>query len=186
MFFEVLPEIDYKFDKRDIRKVENIVISVDPIESVYDLSYFDSMVLGEQTPEELSHELYGDTQYYWTLLYVNKIVNPYIDWVMSRSSLDEYCEIKYGSAEAVLEPREFVNITTKLIAVGVEHEKLLKEYNDTNVVPLGFNLITNYEYEQRINDEKRYVYYVPPQSLVNFVDRFQTALRTNVNEVRRY
>ena len=54
MFFEVLPEIDYKFDKRDIRKVENIVISVDPIESVYDLSYFDNMVLGEQTPEELT------------------------------------------------------------------------------------------------------------------------------------
>lgn len=184
MFFEILPEIDYKFEKKDIRKVENIVLAVDPVDSVYDLTYFDSMVLGEQTPEELSNELYQDTQYYWVLLYVNKIVNPYTDWVMSRSSLDEYCIRKYGGEENTLKPKEFINLITKLVAVGVEHDKLQEEYESTGKVPTGYNMITNYEYEQRINDEKRYIYYVPRNSLVNFVDRFQTALRTNTNEAR--
>lgn len=178
MFFDVLPEISYKFGK-EYRDVENIVLAVNPVDDVYSPRYFDSTVINEQSPEELSNELYGDTHYYWVLLYINKIVNPYDDWVKPISYLHDYCSKKYGE-ENVLAPAYFIDVNTNRKLVGVAEDRCRELWKNGEDLPNGINLITNYEYEQMENDKKRYIRYVSRSKLISFVDNFETALRNSI------
>ena len=44
------------------------------------------------TPEKISYDLYGTTEYYWTILYVNDIFDMYFDWPMSDEELQKYAD----------------------------------------------------------------------------------------------
>lgn len=182
MFFKDLALINYKIGD-EYKEMQNIVLSTNPVDDIYGDRYFDTMVIRDQTPEELADELYGDTQYYWILLYVNKIVNPFTDWVIPSEMLEEYVLSKYkdeikDEEDLMIQPKHFQNIVTKEILVGVDHERLYKEWLDNDkVAPMGYNLITYYDYEQELNDKKRYIRYVPRGKLLSFVDRYETAIR---------
>ncbi len=53
--------------------------------------------------EQLSHRLYGSTNYYWTFLLVNKnIKNIWNDWPKSNNQVAEYCDKKYQGACAIV------------------------------------------------------------------------------------
>lgn len=180
MFFDGIAPVDYKFGKRDVRKMENLVISNNSVDDIYDYKYFDSMVIEEQTPEELSFELYKTVDYYWTLLYVNKIVNPYEDWVIPIESLYDYCVNKYGE-ENIIKPKYFLDTTNDKILVGIAHDNAYQYWLDNEgQAPLNTNLITNYEYEQRLNDQKRYIRYVPEGKILSFIDNYENAIRNNI------
>lgn len=179
MFFDGIAPVDYKFGKRDIRKMENLVISNNAVDDVYDYRYFDSMVIDEQTPEELSMELYKTVDYYWVLLYVNKIVNPYEDWVIPTESFQDFCANKYGE-ENIIKPKYFVDVVTDKILVGIAHDEAYAYWEMEGQAPLNTNLITNYEYEQRMNDQKRYIRFVPEGKVLSFIDNYENAIRNNI------
>ncbi len=176
MYFKYYPVVNYKIGN-EYKEMLNIVLSNNAVDDIYNEQYFDTMVIQEQSPEELSFDIYGDTQYYWVLLYVNKIVNPFEDWVITTEMLDEYCKEKYGSYDEVLKPKYFTNLKTKQIIVGVEEERIYKEWEDTGEVPINYSMTTIYEYEQAINDRKRYIRYVPVAKLLSFVDLFESAIK---------
>lgn len=183
MFFESMPYVEYQFGKKDIKKVENIVISVNPVDDIYSARYFDQRIIGIETPEELSEKLYRDPQYYWNLLYVNKVVNPFTDWVKSSEEMEEFCNIKYG--DKIHDAKYFIEVATKQILVGVDEDKVYKymEENDGQV-PLGVIKITNLEFEQKENERRRTIRYVPESKLLSFNDTFETAMRINSGETR--
>lgn len=185
MFFKFMPNVDYEFDNKEIKKVENIVIAVNPVDDIYNKQYFDTKVLSGQTPEEVSEELYRDPEYYWNILYVNKIVNPFTDWVKSSEEFEEYCMLKYGSKENLFKTKYFIDIRNKQILVGVDEDNVYK-YMDENdgETPIYIQKITNYEYEQRENEKKRTIRYVPTSKLLSFNDTFETAMRLNAGEIR--
>lgn len=185
MFFEFMPSVNYQFGSKEIKEVENIVISVNPVDEIYSNRYFDNKMIGGETPEEIAVELYRDPGYYWNLLYINKIINPFTEWVKDASELEEYCLRKYGSNENLTSPKYFTDIATKQILVGVAEDAVYKymEENDGEL-PLGVYKTTHYEYEQMLNDERRNIRYVPPQNLLSFNDTFETAMRANSGEIR--
>lgn len=176
MYFKFYPVINYKVDG-EYKEMTNLVLSNNAVDDIYNDQYFDTMVIQEQTPEELSFDIYGDTQYYWVLLYVNKVVNPYEDWVISTEMMEEYCKDKYGSVEAMLSPKYFTKIEDKQIIVGVEEDRVMQEWLDTGNVPVNYAMTTIFEYEQAMNDRKRYIRYVPVSKLLSFVDQFETAIK---------
>lgn len=182
MFFEFMPVINYDFDGEN-KQVENIVIAVNPVDDIYSDRYFDKKIIGDETPEEISNDMYRDPLYYWNLLYVNKIVNPFTDWVKNTTELEEYCIRKYGS-ENLFKPKYFIDVQTNQILVGVDEDKVYKFMEENNnEVPINIKKITNYEYEQRENDKKRQIRYVPTSKLLSFNDNFETAMRLNANEI---
>lgn len=185
MFFKYMPLINYDFGKRDIKEVENIVISVNPVDDIYSTRYFDVKIIGAETPEFISEQLYKDPEYYWNLLYVNRIVNPFTEWVKTSEELEEYCMIKYKTKEELFAPRYFIDLRTNQILVGVDEDKIY-EYMEQNEgeTPIYIQKITNYEYEQRENDKRRTIRYVPESNLLSFNDTFETAMRINSGEIR--
>lgn len=182
MFFKELSLIDYKIGK-EYKQMVNIVLSTNPVDEIYGERYFDTMIINEQTPEELSDELYGDVQYYWTLLYINKIINPFTDWVIPSELMEEYVVAKYKDIitediDIMIEPKYFKHISTGNILVGVDHDAMYQVWlENEKVIPMEYSLVTYYDHEQEINDKKRYIRYVPRDKLLSFVDRYETAIR---------
>lgn len=56
-------------------------------------------ITGSPRPELLSYQLYSNTGYYWILLMLNNIYDPYYDWVMSEEAVQQYAAIKYQNLE---------------------------------------------------------------------------------------
>lgn len=52
-------------------------------------------IQGAPRPEELSYQLYGNTQYYWVLLMVNNVYDPYHGWIKNQESSYQSAIQKY-------------------------------------------------------------------------------------------
>jgi hypothetical protein len=68
-----------------------------------------------ETPESLSHRLYGDSEYHWIIMLVNDITDRYHDWPMSEAQFQQYMKDKYSNADAV------------------HHYEISQESGDTNI-----------------------------------------------------
>lgn len=185
MFFQFMPAVDYDFGKRDIKEVENIVIAVNPVDDIYSNRYFDTKIIGDETPEAISESLYRDPAYYWNLLYVNRVVNPFTEWVKTSEELEEFCMIKYKTKDILFAPRYFIDVRDGQILVGIEEDKIYKYMEDNDgELPVYIQKVTNYEHERRENEKLRSIRYVPESSLLAFNDVFETAMRINSGENR--
>lgn len=52
------------------------------------------------TPEKLSFDLYGTTEFYWTILYINGIADLFSDWPLKGEELTRYAEKLYPAPVA--------------------------------------------------------------------------------------
>ena len=50
-----------------------------------------------ETPETISHKIYNDSVYYWTILMVNNIINPYTEWVKYGQPFLNWIDNKYST-----------------------------------------------------------------------------------------
>ncbi len=57
------------------------------------------MVQSGETPEQISEKKYGSTDWYWTILLLNNIIDVYNDWPLSDYELDKSIENKYGDKQ---------------------------------------------------------------------------------------
>lgn len=74
-------------------------------------AYFDRVIVKYQTttyyvtgsprPEQLAHELYGNSQFYWVLLMLNNIYDPFYGWLTSQESAYQYAIQQYPENQVV-------------------------------------------------------------------------------------
>ena len=70
----------------------------DAVES--DVTIFYPYIIPEgMRPDVLAYQYYGDTQYTWSVLLVNNIIDPYWEWPLSYKDFRGYVTTKYGSIE---------------------------------------------------------------------------------------
>ena len=70
----------------------------DAVES--DITIFYPYIVSEgMRPDVLAYQYYGDTQYTWSILLVNNIIDPYWEWPLSYKDFRGYITTKYGSIE---------------------------------------------------------------------------------------
>ena len=110
-------------------------------------SLYDTYSVKEgETPEIIAHKLYGDSNLHWVIMLVNDITDRYHQWPMSEAQFSQYLKDKYSNPDAV------------------HHYEIPQESGDTDVkINIGTSnadyptatLITNYEYEQKLQDDKR-------------------------------
>lgn len=128
-------------------------------------------------PEELSYTIYGNTQYYWLLLYANDIYDPFNGWIKPSEACYAAASKKYPDAENT--------IVYHVDANGEKHYNLIQyedQYNiwfdkgDTaklypqhkgSLVP-----VTAYEDELIQNEYKRRIKIIAPGEIGSFMDDF--------------
>jgi len=96
---------------------------------------------GEQ-PDIVAFKYYGDPELHWIIVTVNNITSRY-DWPLDQVALSQYVNDKYSNPDGIHHYE--INATS-----GDTTKKLIVS-SDTD----GATAITNYEYEETENDNKR-------------------------------
>jgi len=118
-YFSKFPDLKYPIRMNRAGVTENVNIkdhfhllkmreTVFAQDNLYDKYY----IKNGQRPDQVSRELYGNSEYYWIILQVNEIIDVYNQWPLSSYELDAYILKKYGSYEKAAEPHHYETIET--------------------------------------------------------------------------
>ena len=120
--------------------------------NIVEFDYYD--VQDGETPEIIAFKYYGDAELHWTILVVNDIIDYYTDWPMSVQRFEQYMNDKYENPAAIhhYEVSQTSGDTTEKIDVGLN----VTDYPSADV-------ISNYQYEQSLQDEKRKIRLIQPR-----------------------
>ena len=166
-YFDMFPNIYYsaKGDGK-FTIMKDLMARVKIIDSVKDnilgFDYYD--VKDGETPEMIAHKYYGDVNMHWTLFVVNDIIDYYEDWPMSVQRFEQFVADKYDNPQAVhhYEISQTSGDTTETIDVGM----------NTTDYPSA-TAISNYLYEDKLQEKKRQIRLIQRQYIDGFVKEFE-------------
>ena len=140
-----------------------------------DLTVFEKYsIRGDDRPDNVANEIYGDPTLDWVVLLSNNIVNIYNEWPLSQQAFEAYVLDKYKTLAKLDEVHHYesnevkdssgVIIFPKGVRVSAAQsvsyfEPLSDEQVTVNPVSKA---ITNYQYEQSVNDKKRRIFLIKP------------------------
>ena len=146
-------------------------------------------IIGDDRPDNVASEVYGDANLDWLVMLCNNVVNLQSEWPLLQAEFDRYLLDKYGSYENLNLIHHYETIEIKnqmgvvLVPEGltVESDYSItyfdwvdeKEITQTNIV----TPITNEDYENKLDDEKRNILLLKPRYL-NVVKEDLTDLMT--------
>ena len=134
-------------------------------ENILNFDYYN--VQDGETPEMIAHKYYGDVNLHWTILVANDIVDYYNDWPMSVQKFEKFVFDKYDNPQAIhhYEISQTSGETTTTINVGM----------NTTDYPSA-TAISNYTYEDRLQEQKRQIRLISPDFISQFVSEFEKKL----------
>jgi len=187
-YFRQVPDFEYvsrTADTKNIseyRTVKNLFKRGKLREDIFgDLSFFTKYkIVGDDRPDNVAFEVYGDETLDWLVLLCNNILNVQTEWPLPQQSFENFLISKYGSEEDVLKTHHHETIEVRdssdviIVPKGLQvpsnysiefYDSILGQYvSKTNItVP-----VTNYEYESKIEDDKRNIY-ILKSSFLNVV-----------------
>ena len=143
-----------------------------------DLTFFTKYkVQGDDRPDSIAYTLYNNASLDWVILLSNNIINIQTEWPMPQADLDRYLLEKYGSYEAQEEIHHYETQEVKNSTGVVIVEEGLTVESDFSVEFYDWMIdsletkqdittpITNYEYEMKIEDDKRNIFALKPRYL---------------------
>ena len=140
-----------------------------------DLTVFEKYnVKGDDRPDNVANEIYGDPNLDWVVLLSNNIVNIYNEWPLNQQAFENYVLDKYGTVAKLDEIHHYESNEVKdmsgiiIFPKGVRvsaaqsvsyYEQLSEEVITVNPISKA---VTNYQYEQKVNDDKRNIFLIKP------------------------
>ena len=171
-YFRELPNLRYpsflteKKSSLDYIEVKNVFRRIklrDDLQSNFTI--FNKYEIEEgMRPDTVAEELYGNPEFDWIVLTVAGILNVRNEWPLNNRDLYNYCLDKYDdslNSVRFFETKEVKNADGKLILPKGKVVDGGFTIPDPNNVSANLNPvvgISNYEYETRLNDEKRNIY----------------------------
>ena len=166
-YFDKFPKIYYDANGDGKYKVMTDILSRVKLtanikENLLEFDYYN--VKDGETPEMIAHKYYGDINLHWTILVANNIVDYYEDWPMSVQRFEEFVKEKYDNPG------------------GIHHYEITQTSGDTNVtIDVGMNTteypsataISNYQYEDKLQEKKRQIRLIGSQYVDDFVKEFE-------------
>ena len=143
-----------------------------------DLTVFEKYdIKGDDRPDNVANIIYGDANLDWVVLLSNNIINIQNEWPLSQQSFENYVLDKYKTLEKLDEVHHYesnevkdstgVIIFPKGIKVGAGqsvsyHEPMTDEQKTVNPISKA---VTNYQYEEQLNNDKRRIFLLKPSFL---------------------
>lgn len=164
-YFKYFPTIRYDVrgtkNSRSVQLVTDILKRVRKRLDIVNRAYFEQYFVKDgDTPESLSHQVYGDSTLHWIILYGNYMTNPYYDWPLTYIDLKKFVIKKYGEAN--------INDT--------HHYEDADGY-EVDSTASGATAITNFLHEETLNDAKRNLTLIRPEYVSNVVKEFKDLLK---------
>tara|TARA_R100000005_G_C4946333_1_gene168716 strand:- start:225 stop:893 length:669 start_codon:yes stop_codon:yes gene_type:complete len=184
-YFRQVPDLEYVSRSKDAvlgeySKVKNLFKRGKLREDIFkDLSFFNKYnIKGDDRPDNVANEVYGDSNLDWVVLICNNILNVQSEWPMSQQLFDEYVLGKYGDYDTLyngihhyetLEVKNSQGVVVLPAGLQVDSDYTLTFYDyETNAYQFKTDIVvavTNYEYEDRLETDKRTIFILKPSYL---------------------
>jgi len=175
-FFDNFPKRQYDISGNgnyklvtDILRRVKIRESIKENSSLFDL--YD--VRNGETPEQVAFKIYGNAEYHWVILIMNNITDRYYDWPLGDYDFEQYVTNKYSNPAAV-HHYEKTQSSGRTTSNGPEDYSHKIEVNSDAI---GAEAVTNYEYERRLQEQKRQIKLLDPAYLPAFEQEFNKLVR---------
>ena len=171
MYFRKFPKVDYTANGIT-QKMTNITKRIKFLDATL-LNYvsFDFYdVNGDERPEHIAANYYSDPNLYWMILFANNIKDIYTDWPMPVNQFETFVASKYDDVNAIHHYETFQ--TSGDTTLKVEYPN-----DSANTLPVDAVAVTNYEYEERIQDEKRRIRLIRPSYANQIKTEFENKIR---------
>ena len=174
MYFSKFPYIIYdSVGNGEFKIVTNLLRRVAIRSKVrVNTMFFDTYDVKEgETPEMVAHKLYGDPELHWVVLLVNNVTERYHQWPKNTNQFLAYINDKYSDVDAThhYEISQVSGDTTIKIDIGTD-----------NTGHSGATAITNFEYEEALEDKKRSIRLLDPAYIGPFVAEFESLMEESV------
>lgn len=173
MYFKEFPNIfyDFKYDGTNETKVSvvtditrNIRFRKEILENVVMYDSYD--IEDGDTPEIIAEKVYGNPQYHWIIMLANGAYDWTSDFPLEYQSLQKHIEDTYGTAADDI--RHWETQT-----VGYDSDE---DWHIVNSNYPGAVSITNRQYEERKNEEKRRIKIVSPDVVSVILKQYKDLL----------
>ena len=177
-YFRNIPDFEYVSRTADTKqiseyqKVKNLFKRGKLKNDIFkDLTYFTKyQIVGDDRPDNVAFNVYDDETLDWVVFLSNNIVNIQTEWPLDHQSFYNFLIDKYGSEEEIHAIHHYetqqVRDTNRTIIVpkglkvpqnySIEfYDSRLESYTTMSNITTE---ITNYAYENKIQDDKRNIY----------------------------
>jgi hypothetical protein len=181
-YFNKVPNFDYisrlpNAKLSDYVRVKNFFKRAKLREDIFkELAFFEKYTIeGDDRPDNVAFKIYDDSTFDWVVLVSNNIINIQSEWPLPQRDFDRFLLDKYGDYDTLYN--------------GIHHYETqeVKNSNGVTIVPEGLQVqdgyttsyydffldqqidtgnlsvpVTNYEYEESLNNQKRIIFILKP------------------------
>ena len=147
-------------------------------------------IKGDDRPDNVAFDVYGNSNLDWLVLACNNIINVQNEWPMLQNDFDAYLLEKYETYQNLNAVHHYETVEIKnskdvvIVPSGLECESdYTTTYFDYNIQQrvdvLSVDLVTevtNYQYEEKIEDAKRNIYLLKERYLGIIRDDMELAM----------
>ena len=172
-YFSYFPKVEY-----DVRGTGNVTVMTNLTKRIRlrDYARLNSVnydfydVKAGETPEYIANEFYGDPELHWVIIMTNNIVDYYSQWPMTVPAFEAFVKEKYDDPNGIhhYEYTQTSGDTTEVIELPNE---------SATTIPAGAVTVTNYVYEERIQEKNRRIRLVQPR----FIDSIKKEFKNKMN-----
>ena len=127
-------------------------------------------IIGNDRPDNVAAEIYGDSDLDWVVLLSNNIVNIQSEWPLLQNDFDRFMLDKYGTYDKMNDTHHYETKEVKNTAGAVIVPEGLQVASDYSVTYYDWyqsgevtrsditTEVTNYDYESKLEDAKRNIF----------------------------
>ena len=189
-YFDLVPNFDYVSRLPDAKisdyiRVKNFFRRATLREDIFqDLTFFTKYsVLGDDWPDNVANKLYENPSLDWVILLANNITHIPTEWPMPQNDFDRFLLDKYDNYDTIyngvhhhqtveVKDSNDVTIVPEGLEVSSDFSQTYYDYYDSGMVTAS-NItrpVTNYEYEEKLENEKREIFILKQEYLTVIID----------------
>ena len=136
-------------------------------------------------PDTVAENLYGSSQFDWVVLTVAGILNVRNEWPLSDRDIYDYSFDKYGeslNSVKFFETKEVKDVDGRLVLPKgkvVDSNFTIPKPGEPTATLNPVTGISNYEYEVRLNEEKRNIFVLREEYLQEFLNDMRQMMTYN-------
>lgn len=177
-YFQRVPDFNYVSRLPDSKigdyvRVKNLFKKGKIREDIFqNVAFFEKYkIVGDDRPDNVAFEIYDDSSLDWVILLSNNILNIQSEWPLPQTDFDRFVLDKYGDYNTLyngihhyetIEIKNTQGVTIVPAGLQVDSSYSVSYYDFfTDLQVTTGNLatpITNYEYEEKVENDKRNIY----------------------------
>ena len=195
-YFNYIPDFEYvsRLPKAqsisDYLRVKNLFKRTKISQTIFDdLTYFTKyQVIADERPDNIAFRVYGDSNLDWMVMLANNITNLQDEWPLEESAFYRFLLNKYTSEAGMEKVHHYEtqkvadskgriivpkglkvpsNYSVTYFDSGTQTEQIANQITDE---------VTNKEYEERLQDEKRNIFLIKPKFTGIIIEEMQRVM----------